>query len=213
MWGPVVPVEEVRAQQPPLIGNRRQGPDLTNVGARRSTLWLKAHFYNPAEVSGSSVMPSYGFLFDDERGDDLVAYLESLQTEGTAQHSEEERQWRPLAAAIAQANLADGGRLYQRDCANCHAADGATLRAWRTSFRQLPSNLAVGPYLHLQPSDSQQQRMIHLAQIAKFGIPGTDMPGHEYLPDADIASISLWLSRVIAQSGQQPQNSFQSGEK
>jgi len=46
--------------------------------------------------------------------------------------------------------------------------------------------------------------MIHLAQIAKFGIPGTDMPGHEYLSDADIASISLWLSQVIAQSSQKP---------
>ena len=204
MWGPVEPVEEVRAQQPPLIGNRRQGPDLTNVGARRSALWLKAHFYNPAQVSGSSIMPSYGFLFRDERGDDLVAYLESLQSEATAQHIAEERQWQPLSAAFAQANLADGKRLYQRDCANCHAADGPTLRIWRTSFRQLPSDLEMGPYLYLPPSDSQQQRLMHLARIAKFGIPGTDMPGHEYLSDADIASISLWLSRNTAQSSQKP---------
>jgi cytochrome c oxidase cbb3-type subunit 2 len=213
MWGPVEPVEEVRAEQPPLIGNRRQGPDLTNVGARRSALWLKAHFYNPARVSGSSVMPSYGFLFRDERGDDLVAYLESLHTEGTARHIEEEEQWQPSPAAVAQANLADGRRIYQRDCATCHAADGPTRRAWQSSFRQLPSNLAVGPYLYLPPSNSQQQRMMHLAQIAKFGIPGTDMPGHEYLSDDDIASISLWLSQVIAQPGQQPDNSFHSGEE
>jgi len=204
MWGPVETMQELREQQPPLIGNRRQGPDLTNVGARRSALWLKAHFYNPAQVSGSSVMPSYGFLFRDERGDDLVAYLESLHTEGTAQHVEVEKQWQPASAAVEQANLADGKRLYQRDCANCHAGDGPTLRNWRTSFRQIPSNLAVGPCLYLRPSDSQQQRMIHLAQIAKFGIPGTDMPGHEYLSDADIASISLWLSQVIAQSSQKP---------
>ncbi len=67
MWGPLEPVEEVRDEHPPLIGNRRQGPDLTNVGSRRSVLWLKAHFYNPAQVSGSSIMPSYGFLFRDER--------------------------------------------------------------------------------------------------------------------------------------------------
>jgi cytochrome c oxidase cbb3-type subunit 2 len=213
MWGPVEPVEEVRAQEPPLIGNRRQGPDLTNVGARRSALWLKAHFYNPGQVSGSSVMPSYSFLFRDERGDDLVAYLESLQTEGTAQHIAEERQWQPSPAAVAKANLADGRRLYQRDCVNCHAADGPTFRIWRTSFRQLPANLATGPYLYLPPSDSPQQRMIQLAQIAKFGIPGTDMPGHEYLSDADIASINLWLSQVIAQPGQQPHHSFHSGEK
>ena len=45
---------------------------------------------------------------------------------------------------------------------------------------------------------------MRLAQIAKFGIPGTDMPGHEYLSDKDIASIGLWLSQHIAQSNQKP---------
>jgi hypothetical protein len=30
------------------------------------------------------------------------------------------------------------------------------------------------------------------------------MPGHEYLSDKDVASISLWLSRLIAQSNQKP---------
>ena len=204
MWGPVEPVEEVRAEQPPLIGNRRQGPDLTNVGSRRSALWLKAHFYNPAEVSGWSIMPSYGFLFRDERGDDLVTYLESLHAEGAAQQIEVERQWQPSPAAMARANLDDGKRLYQRDCANCHAADGPTLRAWRSSFKRLPSDLARGPYLNLPTSDSPQQRMMHLEQIAKYGIPETDMPGHEYLSDEEIASISLWLSQVIAQSDRKP---------
>jgi cytochrome c oxidase cbb3-type subunit 2 len=41
--------------------------------------------------------------------------------------------------------------------------------------------------------------MNRIAQITKFGIAGTDMPGHEYLPDEEIASISLWLSQNIAQ--------------
>lgn len=213
MWGPVETVDEVRAERPPLIGNRRQGPDLTNVGARRSALWLKMHFHDPAQVSGSSIMPSYGFLFRDERGNDLVAYLESLHAEGAAQHIAAERQWQPSSTADAHADLADGRRLYQRDCANCHAADGATLRAWRASFKQLPANLAEGPYSYLPVSDSPQQRMIHLAQIVKFGIPGTDMPGHEYLSDADVASIRLWLSQMIARPGQQPNHSFHPGEK
>ena len=57
MWGPVESISELREENPPLIGNRRQGPDLAEVGARRSALWLKAHFYNPAQVSGSSIMP------------------------------------------------------------------------------------------------------------------------------------------------------------
>jgi cytochrome c oxidase cbb3-type subunit 2 len=211
MWGPVEPIEEVRDEHPPLIGNRRQGPDLTNVGARRSALWFKAHFYAPAEVSGSSIMPSFGFLFQDERGDDLVAYLESLHTEGTAQHLAEEKLWQPSTKAVAEADAKQGGHLFQVYCATCHDAGGGT--RWQAHFRRLPPDLSVGPYSYLPLSGPPAQRVNRLAQIAKFGIPGTDMPGHEYLSDADIASISLWLSQVIAQSSQQPQNSFQSGEK
>ena len=54
LWGPAEPLQQLRQQRPPLIGNRRQGPDLAEVGGRRSALWLKAHFYDPPEVSGAS---------------------------------------------------------------------------------------------------------------------------------------------------------------
>ena len=30
----------------------------------------------------------------------------------------------PLPPPLPQANAADGERLYRRDCANCHSADG-----------------------------------------------------------------------------------------
>lgn len=204
MWGPVESIAELRMQDPPLIGNRRQGPDLTEVGARRSAMWLKAHFYNPAEVSGASIMPEYGFLFSDERGDDLVAYLESLRSVGTGEHLAEEGRWRPRTVDVDRATASDGERLYQRDCATCHDAEGATRRMWQSGFRQLPTDLASGRYAFLRSSDSPEQRMIRLAQITKFGIPGTDMPGHEYLSDRDIASISVWLNQVIAKSEQKP---------
>ncbi len=59
-------------------------------------------------------MPSYEVLFRDERGDDLVAYLQSLQGAGTAQHFEEEKQWQPSVAAFAQADLAEGEWLYEQ---------------------------------------------------------------------------------------------------
>ena len=197
MWGPVEPIQDIRLQKPPLIGNRRQGPDLSQVGARRSALWLKAHFIDPAEVSGASIMPSFDFLFRDSRGEDLVAYLASLHGAGTVEHQQEEAQWHPTAAAWTQATLDGGERLFRRYCATCHSAGGKT--RWQAAFKPFPPDLTVGPLQHLQPSDSNAQRMDRLAQIAKFGIPATDMPGHEYLSDQDIASISLWLSRSIRQ--------------
>ncbi len=197
MWGPVESIQELRLQQPPLIGNRRQGPDLAEVGGRRSALWLKAHFLDPAEVSGASIMPSFGFLFRDGRGDDLVAYLASMHGAGTLDHQKKESLWRPSPGALEQANLDDGERLYRRYCGTCHSAGGQT--RWQAGFKRFPPDLSVGPFLYLLPSNLPAQRVDRLAQIVKFGIPNTDMPGHEYLSDNQIASISLWVSQNIRQ--------------
>ena len=41
LWGPFRPLD--RRQRPPLVGNRRQGPDLSNVGNRRSPEWQRLH--------------------------------------------------------------------------------------------------------------------------------------------------------------------------
>jgi cytochrome c oxidase cbb3-type subunit 2 len=195
MWGPVESIQELRQQQPPLIGNRRQGPDLAEVGGRRSPMWLKAHFFNPAEVSGASIMPSFGFLFNDERGDDLVAYLASLRTSGTAEHQVAEKSWKPSPESVEHADAAAGRQLYTRFCSTCHSTDGPTGHAWHVSFKRPPKDLTVETSLYyLSAQESTAERRAQLAQITKFGIPGTDMPGHEYLSDEDVASISLWLS-------------------
>jgi cytochrome c oxidase cbb3-type subunit 2 len=186
LWGPVQTMEELR-----------QGPDLAEVGGRRSPQWIKTHFDDPSEVSGSSIMPSYGFLFGDGRGDDLVAYLASLKGTGTEQHLATEKAWHLPAAAVAAANAQDGKRIFQLHCATCHDAGGRT--RWWMTFKRLPPDLTVGPYLDLLPSVAPVQQMDRLAHIAKFGIPGTDMPGHEYLSDEQIASLSLRLTQIIAQ--------------
>jgi cytochrome c oxidase cbb3-type subunit 2 len=198
-------MREIHLQRPPLIGNRRQGPDLAEVGGRRSPLWLMAHFYNPPEVSGASIMPSYAYLFGDRRGSDLVAYLHSLHGAGTAGHQLAERAWHPSASAVAEADAGNGERLFQRYCATCHSAAGHTRLSWLAAFKRLPPDLVVGPYFYLPPSGPDAPRRVLLAQIAKFGISGTDMPGHEYLSDNDIASISLWLSQLIARPVQTQQ--------
>ncbi|MGA3370578.1 MAG: cbb3-type cytochrome c oxidase subunit II [Terracidiphilus sp.] len=200
MWGPSAPLQEIRLEHPPLIGNRRQGPDLSQVGGRRSPLWLKLHFFNPPEVSGASIMPSYAFLFRDRRGDDLVSYLVSLQGGALPQHRIEEDNWLPSSAAMTTANASDGQRLFHRYCSTCHDAGGRT--RWADGFRRRPPDLTVGPYLHLSFSDGLAEQRNRLARIVKFGIHGSDMPGHEYLSDSEVASISLWLSQQIKQPSQ-----------
>jgi cytochrome c oxidase cbb3-type subunit 2 len=199
MWGPIESMDEVHRQRPPLIGNRRQGPDLSQVGGRRSPLWLKIHFFNPEEVSGASIMPSYGFLFADGRGDDLVAYLESLRGAGTVQQIADQQQWHLAAAEIGDAKADRGQRLFARFCATCHSNRGATRMAWLANFEIAPEGLTNTPLKNIPVNASGSTRIDRIAQIAKFGIPGTDMPGHEYLSDTDIASISLWLAQNAAQ--------------
>ncbi len=198
MWGPAETIEDLRSQHPPLIGNRRQGPDLAQVGGRRSPLWLKAHFFNPREVSHSSFMPAYAYLFNNStRGDDLVQYLGSLKSPQYTAHIAMEHGWRPSESSLADASPEEGAQLYGESCATCHESTGATRSAWRAQFKRLPPNLQAGPWHYVPASSSSRDRILRLAQIVKFGIPETDMPGHEYLSDQDISSISLWLNRAM----------------
>jgi cytochrome c oxidase cbb3-type subunit 2 len=128
----------------------------------------------------------------------LIAYLGSLKSSDYAQHIRIEQMWLPAASV---ADVASGARLFNAYCATCHEATGLTRTAWRTNFKRLPPNLQNGPWLYLPASDSDQQRAIRLARIIKFGIPGTDMPGHEYLSDQDVSSIALWLNSNIVRPG------------
>jgi len=190
MWGPVLTMQTIHAEEPPLIGNRRQGPDLAQVGSRRSPLWLKAHLIAPAELSHHSVMPSYAFLFTDRRGDDLVAYLASLRGPDQQGHLQQEAAWQPSSAAgLLDVNRKEGQELYAQECATCHESNGAAYRHWHAEFKTKPPELAA------LRAGAEGYSSARLAQIVKFGIPSTDMPGHEYLSDREIDSLILWLTQ------------------
>lgn len=197
MWGPTANVDLRRAEQPPLIGNRRHGPDLTEVGNRRSALWLRAHFVNPAMLSHDSPMPGYTYLFGDERGEALIAYMASLGKTNRLARLEITQTRRHLTdAAIASATRLDGAALLQKYCATCHAANGLTRQAWKTRFKRLPPDFVAGPFVYAPPGLPADLRFNRLAQIIKFGQPETDMPGHEYLPDDEIAAMTEQIIKL-----------------
>jgi cytochrome c oxidase cbb3-type subunit 2 len=97
-------------QTPSLLGSERTGPDLTNIGVRKpGAAWQLLHLYDPRMVVKGSVMPRYGWLFEEvdsadvkpgdvvlpiapdklndpgkkviatQKANDLVAYLVSLK--------------------------------------------------------------------------------------------------------------------------------------
>ncbi len=145
------------------------------------------HFMNPRDVSYESIMPRFDYLFSDSRGDDLTAYLAGLND---PRHWKEVAGWQPSSAARDQAAHLDGARLFNEHCATCHSPEGAARRKWSSSFKRVPPDLARDALKDVSPEASPEE----IARIAKFGIQGTDMAGHEYLPDDQIAAISLYVA-------------------
>ncbi len=201
LWGPASNVYHVQREQPPLIGNRRQGPDLSNVGSRRSPLWLRIHLIDPRAVSPHSIMPSYAYLFRNQRGDDLVAYLASLKSPDSKTHLQQElATWTPAVQAVEASSHLDGKALCREYCATCHSPDGVAMHRWGADFPRKPQSLATGKWkqipLHAKPAEQQ----LDLARIIKFGEPGTNMPGHEYLPGAQIVAMARWIVHLRAKN-------------
>lgn len=187
IWGPAHDPQSVLAQQPVLIGNRRQGPDLANVGARRSEAWLKAHFLDPRALSPDTTMPSYAHLFEDSRSDDLVQYLRESGIENMPALIEQQRKWTPVSSDIPH----DAPRLYVRHCAACHGenADGEGPLARQLNVK--PPDLRHGPFVR---TASAEDVPLQIARIIKFGVIGSDMPGHETLTDSEITALARMLA-------------------
>ncbi len=185
-WGPARNLEEVLKGKPVLIGNRRQGPDLTNVGARRSVTWLKLHFMNPQAFAPGSSMPSYAHLFKSRNGDDLVSYLSQSGIGSMGKVIETASKWQPEGTADGQ----DGKALYAANCAACHAPDGLGNGPLSQDLIRKPANLVAGPFIWTPAGDNLDLR---LARIVKFGLPGTDMPGHEMLTDKQVLAIKNYV--------------------
>lgn len=191
LWGPSVPVEALTAQEPPLFGNRRQGPDLMNIGNRRSAAWLKLHFLRPRDLAPGSSMPSYAHLFSDARGEALIAYLQSLgagRPRGTGFQN-----WAMPAATKPSPNAP---ALFQQHCAFCHDSPEGRDALAAAGFRKLPPSLATGPFIWAPAALPAEARVPMLARIVKFGLPGADMAGHEHLSDADVIALALHIEQI-----------------
>ncbi len=205
LWGPSRDIETIRREHPPLIGNRRQGPDLSEVGGRRSPLWLRIHFINPRDVSYRSIMPSYAYLFQDGRGNALIAYLESLKSPDDAKHLREElASWTPASGSVRIPQVSTGEQVFQNNCATCHVPTGTVRRKYGQLFRVVPPDVLRDNLNLISSNASAEQQILQLERIIKFGLPGSDMPGHEYLSDRDIVTLADWLVHMRAQATLRP---------
>ncbi|GAA5484262.1 cbb3-type cytochrome c oxidase subunit II [Haloferula sargassicola] len=177
-WGPPSVPKEVLAESPVLIGNRRQGPDLTHVGARRSAAWLREHFLDPRKLVKDSTMPSYGYLFGDGRGDDLIAWLLAGQDEARRWRAEKAVTWQPAGEPEG-----DGALLFATHCAVCHGPEGRGDGELADRFAKRPANLVDGPFVWTADETT-------VARAIRWGLPGTDMPGHELISEGEVRALA-----------------------
>ena len=186
LWGPEKPLAESLAAVPPLLGNRRQGPDLTQVGNRRSPEWNRWHLIVPRVVSPGSRMPSYAHLFreGDGRGEALVAYLASLGAETVEARAVQVAGWKPAGGVVA--DVAKGGRLFAGLCVNCHGPGGR-------GDGVLAKGLSVRPPDWVREGARRAGDEEAVARIIKFGIQGSVMAGHEYLGDDEVVSLARYV--------------------
>jgi hypothetical protein len=184
-----------------LIGNRRQGPDLSNIGARRSREWNRAHLIDPQSISTQSRMPSYSHLFQsgsDKKGEDLLDYIESLITEDPASWWDTIYHWSPEKSNPG--NRPTGKKLFQDNCAQCHGTNGDGNGAVGLHFKIKPLNLISANYRFAPRTMDPEIRKSRIAQIIKYGQAGTSMPGHEYLTDQNVIDLMDCLNALSEQN-------------
>lgn len=196
-WGPLRPLAEALESSPPLLGNRRQGPDLQNVANRRSRAWQRLHLQDPRAITPGSRMPGYAHLFagDGARGEALLDYLDSLGAETWDQHWQAAGNWSPpervpLLAAPAQ------HQLFVQWCAACHGADGRGQGALAGQLPAPPRDLVAGTWRFLAPAAGTGAERQALARTIKYGVPGTTMAGHEYLSDAEVVALAEYVQAL-----------------
>ena len=196
LWGPIAEAGRILSEQPPLIGNRRQGPDLMNIGNRRSPEWNRAHLINPRSLVPGSRMPPYAHLFapGDARGAALLAYLGSLGADTADRRALQIRQWQPAPDA-QKIDSAAATTLYTASCAQCHGERGMGDGALSGTLGG-----ASKGRLAMVPGDTPASELAHMI---KFGIPGTSMPGYETLTDAEILGLAEHV-KTLCNGGSKP---------
>ena len=185
---------------PPFIGNRRQGPDLMNVGLRRNAEWQRQHLIQPRLVSPGSRMPSYAHLFADgsTRGDDLVAYLGSLGRGHESERFAFVRAWTP--PALGKAPRPDrGAKIFQLSCTPCHGPEGRGDGPAAAAFLRPAMNLRKGAFWYTGQGLTPAQQHTELSRIVRFGVYGTSMAGHETFTDRQVADVAAYIQQLTAQ--------------
>jgi cytochrome c oxidase cbb3-type subunit 2 len=112
-YGPASRAEDYAADEPPLLGTARIGPDLMNVGERiPDEAWHLLHLYDPRGLVPDSAMPRFHWLFrgkdDHESGDKRLTLPARMRRAGFEVWATPDAQ--ALAAYLLSLRPANGAR-------------------------------------------------------------------------------------------------------
>ena len=143
-------------------------------------------------------MPSYAHLFEDQRGRDLVAFLTQVDPDEFVERMERVNEWR-LGAASPE----PGTGSYERHCVVCHGPEGRGDGVMAGQLRRAPANLVMGPFPFTGVAREGESLLDGVARVVKFGVPGTEMPGHEWLKDGEVAGLAAEVLAIRAKGGRE----------
>ncbi len=120
----------------------RIGPDLTDVGRRRSPSYIYAMIRDPQTTRPGTVMPLQ--LMPPDRVDLLASYLVGASGSGSA----------PERLSLPGPEPTDGAGLYAKYCASCHGASGSG-DGYNAEFLPAPpTRHADSSAMSLRPDDT-----------------------------------------------------------
>lgn len=187
--GPVALGGNYTFDNPMILGSERTGPDLSYIGRKRSEAWEIEHLKNPRKLSPLSIMPSYGFLPEEDLKA-IVSYLFAL-----GDRVAQQRMIRPPAlyaqatdpipypaitpatgakpppqgwSSWRAADLQAGKEIYVKYCMTCHGAAGNGLGSYGGTLSVTPADFKQEPFRSM-PDD---EWFWHVSE----GMPGTVMP-------------------------------------
>lgn len=105
-----------------------------------------------------TAMAAWGQVFSELEIGDLMDHIRSLTLP------------RPPTLSTEQLSVEIGKRIYKKDCAECHGADGRANTEAAKVLRPLPANFA-------DPVESARMDDGRMYSAIKLGIPGTSMGG------------------------------------
>jgi cytochrome c oxidase cbb3-type subunit 2 len=99
-------------------------------------------------------------------------------------------EWQPREVPAGDATR--GRERFARSCALCHGDEGRGDGRLAAAMQTPPRNLVAGPFgmSAERPGESSQ---VSVMRVLRFGLPGTDMPGHETWSDQELADVAAWV--------------------